>query len=325
MAVEVPIKRRISDTAFETLTEMVRQGKCFRNEPMARHTTMKIGGPAEVYLEPASEEFGPVVTFLRKNGIPLTVIGRGSNLLVSDSGIEGAVLSTGGLNGIAAKADHGPVITAGAGASLSAAARAAEDDSLTGLEFASGIPGSVGGAIYMNAGAYGGEMRDVVRRVTAVTPEGQIVRIPDTEEIPDTPEADPALGFGYRQSAFQHNDLLILTADLRLKRGDPREIRRKMEDFAARRRLKQPLEYPSAGSAFKRPEGHFAGQLIDESGLRGYRIGDAAVSEKHCGFLVNLGNATAADMYALIRHVIRTVEEKTGIRLEPEIRLLGKF
>ena len=244
--------------------------------------------------------------------MPYFILGNGSNLLVGDRGFRGFVINImDNMNDI--KVDGG-IIKAQAGAMLIKVSRAARDNSLTGLEFASGIPGTIGGAIYMNAGAYGGEMKDVVIQVTAMDAEGEIYTF-GTDE----------LEFSYRHSVIQQRDLIVLDVTMKLAAGDQKIIDDRMSELAVARRTKQPLEYPSAGSTFKRPEGYFAGKLIMDAGLRGYRVGDAQVSEKHCGFVVNRGNATADDVIKLIDDVKAKVSEEYDVVLEPEVRMIGEF
>lgn len=282
------------------------------DEPMSAHTSFKIGGAADVFLRPADENTAALV--LRKMhllGVPLTIIGRGSDLLVSDAGIRGAVLSLDERTAMP-QLTGDCEITCPAGAPLSALADFAQKNSLSGLEFSWGIPGSVGGAVYMNAGAYGGEMRDVLFSADYLDENGGR----------HTLSADQ-LELGYRHSFFtEHDEYLIVSAVCRLKRGDPAQIRAKMDDLMERRCGKQPLEYPSAGSTFKRPEGAYASALIDGCGLKGLRVGGAMVSKKHAGFLINYDNATCNDVLGLIEAVKREVREKTGHNLECEIKLL---
>ena len=284
------------------------------DEPMSAHTTFRAGGKASCFAEPTEEELAELMSFVTAEGLPYFILGNGSNVLFSDAGYDGLVISIG--KNMAQIRTDGGAITAGAGALLSAVAAEALRQGLTGLAFASGIPGSVGGGVFMNAGAYGGELKDVISRVTALTPAGE-KKTYRTEE----------LDFSYRHSIFTAEAAgeIVLSADFSLKEGDPDRIRETMQDLNARRREKQPLEFPSAGSTFKRPEGHFAGKLIQEAGLMGYAVGDAMVSTKHAGFVVNTGKASASDIYAVICHVQETVLEMSGVRLEPEVRLIGDF
>ncbi|MCB6367099.1 UDP-N-acetylmuramate dehydrogenase [Intestinibacillus massiliensis] len=280
------------------------------DEPMARHTTFRIGGPADIFLRPRSvDALRAVICEARAQGVPCTVLGNGSNVLAPDAGLRGVVVCTGGLRGVEA---GGQGVRAGAGALLSGVAKAALEASLTGLEFAAGIPGSAGGAVFMNAGAYGGQMADVVREVAYLDGDGALRTC-----------AGAGCGFGYRTSVFKaHPDWTVVSVTLGLAPGDPASIRTQMEDLAQRRRDKQPLDLPSAGSTFKRPEGYFAGKLIQDAGLRGAAIGGAQVSEKHAGFIVNRGGATSADVRALVSLVQRTVLERFGVALECEVRFL---
>lgn len=293
--------------------EIISEDRVLVNEPMAGHTTFRIGGPADYFIEAAdAEEIRWAITVCREEGLPWFVLGRGSNLLVGDRGFRGVVLSVyREFQGIETEQE---TVRVKAGTLLTTLTGKLLEESLTGMEFASGIPGTVGGAVMMNAGAYGGEMKDIVREVTVLTPEGEILCLSAAE-----------MKFGYRTSVVKEKEYIVLSAVLELKKGDPEEIRRKMQELKAKRVEKQPLEYPSAGSTFKRPEGYFAGKLIMDAGLAGARVGGAQVSEKHCGFVVNTNNATAADVRELMSRVQKTVEEKYGVRLEPEVRFLGEF
>jgi UDP-N-acetylmuramate dehydrogenase len=283
------------------------------NEKMSRHTTFKTGGPASLFIRPDSlEQLKKVVALLKRAEVPYFILGNGSNLLVSDKGYDGAIISTDKFTDI--RLEDEKTIYAEAGVKNSAIAAFARDNSLTGFEFAAGIPGSLGGAVIMNAGAYGGEMKLIVKEVRALSPQGEIIRL-DNE----------ALRFDYRTSALKGKDFIVISALLELEKGDKDEISAQMNELALKRKEKQPLEYPSAGSTFKRPEGYFAGKLIEDSGLRGYTVGGAMVSDKHCGFVINKGEATSKDIYTLILNVQNTVYEKFGVRLEPEVILLGKF
>lgn len=281
------------------------------DQPMDRYTTFRIGGPADVMFFPETpQEILVAQALATESGVPVTVIGCGSNLLVSDAGIRGLVIALGKpFSRIEVREN---AIFAQAGARLSAVANAALAHGLTGLEFASGIPGSVGGGAYMNAGAYGGQLSDVLTEVELLR-DGMAVRVPASE-----------MDFGYRHSAAMESGALITGATFALQPGDAEEIRARMDDLNGRRRDKQPLEYPSAGSTFKRPEGYFAGALIEQAGLKGCRIGGAMVSEKHAGFIVNAGNATAQDVFELIMRVQHTVLDRSGVWLEPEVRLIGE-
>ena len=281
-------------------------------EPMCDHTTFRIGGPAEVFVMPESyEQIAWVIRQCRQAEIPYFILGNGSNLLVSDKGYQGVVVQLYRNFGQIRVEDSR--IHAQAGALLSGIAAAAREASLTGFEFAGGIPGTLGGAVVMNAGAYGGEMKDVLKEVTVLTPEGGVLTL----------QADE-LHMGYRTSVIKEAGYIVLEAVISLEKGDQEEIRSRMQELAGMRTSKQPLSYPSAGSTFKRPEGYFAGKLIMDSGLRGYQVGGAQVSEKHCGFVINTGNATAKDVTTLMSDVQRIVLEKFGVKLEPEVKFLGE-
>lgn len=283
-------------------------------EPMRRHTTFRVGGPAGWYVAPGGEqELAEVIRLCRRGNVPLRILGNGSNLLVSDQGIEGVVIAM-EENWNYGKITDAAVITAGSGMLLSKAAGLALKEELTGLEAASGIPGTVGGAVVMNAGAYGFEMKDVLSRVRVMDPGGNVITLDAAD-----------MELGYRASCVEKKGYVVLEAELALRRGNGVQIRARMDELAAKRRKKQPLEYPSAGSTFKRPAGHFAGQLIEQAGLRGFRLGGAQVSEKHCGFVINRGDATAEDVISLCRHVQKAVSETSGVDLEMEVRRWGEF
>lgn len=293
---------------YETIIDLLRNIAnlyIFENEPMARHTTFKIGGPARVFLDAHSTDaVVNALNILNDFGVSPLILGNGSNLLVSDDGYSGVVLKL-SCNKIAAT--NGKIF-AEAGALLSSVAAIAQKNSLSGFEFAHGIPGSVGGAVVMNAGAYGGEIANVLTKSTYVSNDG-VFDISNNEH-----------GFGYRSSVYKHNpDFTVLSAEFSLKAGDPDEIASRMHELAVMRRNKQPLEFPSAGSVFKRPEGHFAGALIEQCGLKGYSVGGAGVSEKHAGFIVNHSGASADDVKALIEHIQAVVLKETGVSLECEI------
>lgn len=292
------------------LLECVPENRILINEPMYRHTTFRVGGCADFFVEVDTQE---ELQALLQTGCVFYLVGNGSNLLVSDSGLRGVVLHLSQrFSGIAVT---GTTLVCGAGATLAAIAKAAYEHGLTGFEFAAGIPGSLGGAVVMNAGAYGGEMRQVVRRVRLMKPDGGIIE-KNTQEM----------HFAYRHSLLkEENGLIVLEAEIGLERGEQTAIKAVMEELAVRRRSKQPLEYPSAGSTFKRPEGYFAAKLIQDAGLCGFVVGDAQVSEKHCGFVVNKGNASAADIYTLIKEVQKRVKEKFNVQIEPEVICLGEF
>jgi UDP-N-acetylmuramate dehydrogenase len=280
------------------------------NEPMSKHTTFKIGGPADIFITPRDEQsMLSLCSFCGGEKIPLFVIGNGSNLLVSDKGIRGAVIKSGNFGAVTVE---GETITAPAGAHLKAVCEAARENGLTGLEFAYGIPGTVGGAVFMNAGAYGGEMKDVVNSTRHFG--GGIAGGFSAEE----------LCFGYRKSAYTGTNLAITSVKFALKHGDKAAIAEKMRDLLDRRRTKQPLDLPSAGSVFKRPVGYYAGTLIENCGLKGERVGGAMVSTKHAGFIVNMGGATCNDVLELVEKIKKEVLKQTGVTLECEIKMFGE-
>lgn len=296
---------------LEKLCKAVGRQGVKRDEPMKKHTTFRIGGPADFFVTPEDEsQFLAAVMACRQEGVPYYILGNGSNLLVSDKGYRGTVIETEKALCRLEVQDH--ILKAGAGILLSALSKEAMRRSLTGLEAASGIPGTLGGGVVMNAGAYGFELKDVLRSVKVLDKEGQVRTIPAEE-----------LKLGYRYSLIPEAGHIVLEASLQLDRGDQDKIRARMEELAIQRRSKQPLEYPSAGSTFKRPEGHFAGKLIDEAGLRGFRVGGAQISEKHCGFVINRGDATAEDVMELCRQVQERVFRQFGVNMDMEIRKLG--
>lgn len=293
--------------------DLLGEDRVFTDEPMKQHTTFKIGGPADYFLVPETgAEVGEIIKICKQTDTPYFILGNGSNLLVGDGGYRGAVIQI--YRNMSAVTTEGTTITAQAGALLSAVAAAAKNASLTGFEFAGGIPGTVGGAAVMNAGAYGGEMKDVLVEVTVMDAEGNIFTIPAEK-----------LELGYRTSIIKKAGYIVLEAKIRLKEGDQEAIKERMKELTVQRTTKQPLEYPSAGSTFKRPEGYFAGKLVMDSGLRGYKVGGAQVSEKHCGFVINAGGATAKDVRTLMDNVRDIVYEKYGVTLEPEVKFLGEF
>ena len=298
---------------YNRLCTITKQENVMKDEPMKKHTTFRIGGPADYFVTPESkEEIQAIVELCKKEEIPYSVIGNGSNLLVGDKGYRGVIIQIfKEMNQIQIE---GELVKAQAGALLSAIASKALEAGLAGFEFAAGIPGALGGACVMNAGAYGGEMKDVLREVTVLTPEGEVLAIPDEE-----------LELGYRTSIIAKKGYIVLEAVMRLQKGEKEEIKARMDELKEKRISKQPLEYPSAGSTFKRPEGYFAGKLIQDAGLQGFSVGGAQVSMKHCGFVINKDNATAADVAELMRKVSEQVEEKFGVRLEPEVKRLGEF
>lgn len=298
---------------MEKLKAILPEEQIRTKEPMSRHTTFRVGGPADFYVEPSGiSELAAVRALCRKEQIPCYILGNGSNLLVSDQGCRGVMIAMGkAWSEITVDGTH---IRAGAGALLPQVANRALQASLTGLEFAAGIPGSVGGAAVMNAGAYGSDMAAVLESVTVLTPQGETLVLPVRE-----------LELGYRTSCIPRCGYLVLEAEFALASGEAEAIRGRMEELALQRRTKQPLEYPSAGSTFKRPQGYFAGKLIQDAGLRGFSVGGAQVSKKHCGFVINRGNATAADVLELCHAVRQKVQEQFGVSLEMEVKLLGEF
>lgn len=293
------------------MRQIVGEDNVLANEPMSKHTTFEIGGPADLFVIPEStDEVREVVAACREAEVAYFVLGNGSDLLVSDEGYRGVIVGL--ADGFTNVSIDGDEMCCQAGVSLREASEMACELGLTGLEFACGIPGSIGGACFMNAGAYDGCMADVLKSVRVIMPDGSL----ETIGVDD-------LALGYRASRIRDEHLIVLSATFRLRKGDPSAIRAKMDDLTHRRESKQPLDKPSAGSTFKRPEGYFAGKLISDAGLQGYQVGDAAVSKKHAGFVVNLGGATAADVHAVIEHVQDEVERQFGVRLEPEVRFLG--
>ncbi|MCD8107908.1 MAG: UDP-N-acetylmuramate dehydrogenase [Oscillospiraceae bacterium] len=294
--------------SIESLKEISRKYDCrfLINEPLKEHTTFRIGGPCDIMIFPNSVE---ALKELLQEADRYMILGNGSNVLFSDNGYRGAIFVLGSdMSDISVDGEY---ITAYAGSSLVRVCKAALDSSLTGLEFAYGIPGSVGGAVFMNAGAYGGEMKDVVTEVTCINQSGETI----------TYSADK-LDFGYRRSRFTDSGEIIISARFKLSHGDKDAIKSRMDELIARRKSRQPLEYPSAGSTFKRPEGTYAGLVIEESGLKGFSVGGAKVSDKHANFVINTGDATASDVLNLISHIKKTVSEKTGYSLECEVKLI---
>lgn len=298
---------------LEKLQKLLGETKVLTEEPMASHTTFRIGGPADYFVLPENvEELTGVLKLCREEGMPYFILGNGSNLLVGDRGFRGVVIQLyKNFDGIEIQ---GTTVKARAGAMLIRVAKEAATAGLTGLEFASGIPGTMGGAMVMNAGAYGGEMKDVVTSVVVLTKEGELRTLSKEE-----------MKFRYRRSVIEEEGYIVLETVMELKEGDPTAIRSRMEELLLQRRTKQPVEYPSAGSTFKRPEGYFAGKLIMDAGLRGYQVGGAQVSEKHCGFVINAGGATAADVVQLMKDVSEKVEKEFGVKLEPEVKRIGQF
>ena len=296
---------------YDKLSNRIEQDRIYIDEPMSRHTTFRVGGMADFFVTPKNaNEVKDAIEICREEGMPYYVIGNGSNLLVSDKGYRGVIIQIyKEMNEITVE---GGKVKAQAGALLSGIAAKAFAAELTGFEFASGIPGTIGGACVMNAGAYGGEMKDVLESVTVLTGEGEIIELGRNE-----------LELGYRTSVIAKKGYIVLGAVLKLERGDGEKIKTYMDELKEKRVTKQPLEYPSAGSTFKRPEGYFAGKLIEDAGLRGFQVGGAQVSEKHCGFVINRDHATAADIMELMRQVQIRVKENSGVDLEPEVKRLG--
>lgn len=305
--------QEISVAVMEMIKAHVPQEDILLQEPMSKHTTFRIGGEATCFIRISSaEQLAALIPYFKQIEIPYFVLGNGSNLLVGDHGYHGIILQ------ITDKFDEirveGTSVKAKAGALLSKVAYAAYENALTGLEFASGIPGTIGGGVMMNAGAYGGEMKQAVKSVTVLSEDGDILTI----------DGD-SMEFGYRTSIIKKRHFTVLEVELNLEKGDKEAVKAQMDDLARKRREKQPLEYPSAGSTFKRPEGYFAGKLIMDAGLRGYTVGGAKVSDKHCGFVINAGKATACDVTDVIAQVQETVKEKFGVTLEREVIYLGDF
>ncbi|MEE1417509.1 MAG: UDP-N-acetylmuramate dehydrogenase [Lachnospiraceae bacterium] len=298
---------------IKRLEQTVESDRFLREEPMKKHITFRVGGPAACFLTPSTkEQIREILHICQEEKTPYFILGNGSNLLVSDQGFDGVVLQVyKNMNQVTVEGEH---LRVQAGALLSATARKALEAGLTGMEFAAGIPGTMGGAAVMNAGAYGGEMKDILESVTVLTPEGEQKELNNEE-----------LQLGYRTSVVKEKGYIVLEAVLSLKKGDPEAIKSRMDELKEQRVTKQPLEYPSAGSTFKRPEGYFAGKLIQDAGLRGYQVGGAQVSEKHCGFVINKENATAKDVVDLIHDVQRIVYEKFQVQLETEVKFLGEF
>ena len=298
---------------LEKLQKMLGEAKVLVKEPMAAHTTFRIGGPADYFVMPETvEELANVLKLCREENVPYFILGNGSNLLVGDKGFSGVVIQL--YKNFDGLSIEGTKVTAKSGAMLIRVAKEAAKAGLTGLEFASGIPGTIGGAMVMNAGAYGGEMKDVVTAVTVLTKNGDIKTLSGEE-----------MNFRYRGSVVEEEGYIVLEAVMELEEGNLEEIQARIEELSVQRRTKQPIEYPSAGSTFKRPEGYFAGKLIQDANLRGYQVGGAQVSEKHCGFVINAGGATAADVMQLMQDVSDRVKEQFGVTLEPEVKRIGEF
>ena len=302
----------MNDQFLTELQNVMGGSGIFMEEPMKKHTTFRVGGPADVLVQPDETALAAILALCRQYHVSYSFIGNGSNLLVGDKGIRGVVIEmTDPMGNIEV---DGTKITAQAGAMLSKIANTAASNGLGGMEFAAGIPGSVGGAVVMNAGAYGGEMKDIIEKVYVLDENGAQLEL----------DRD-AFDLGYRHSCIPEKKYIVTKVVLELVPHDEVEIRSKMKDLNEKRAEKQPLQYPSAGSTFKRPEGYFAGKLIMDAGLRGYQVGGAQVSEKHCGFVINKGDATAADICQLMRDVSDKVQAQFGVVLEPEVKMIGEF
>lgn len=303
----------MNQKVIEKFWNLLGKDRVLVDEPMKRHTTFRIGGPADFFLLPSTvDEVRGILEICREEELPYFILGNGSNLLVSDKGYRGVIIQL--YRNFSNISVEGNEICASSGALLSQIAAAARNASLTGFEFAGGIPGTLGGAVFMNAGAYGGELKDVLKEAVVMTEQGEILTLPVEK-----------LDMGYRTSRIKKAGYLVLEARLVLEQGDMDKIRDITKDLTEKRVSKQPLEYPSAGSTFKRPEGYFAGKLIQDAGLRGYQVGGAQVSEKHCGFVINKENATATDVVNLIHDVQRIVYEKFQVQLDTEVKFLGEF
>lgn len=305
--------KKISSAIYEFIEAHIPKEDILLNEPMYKHTTFRVGGEAQCLVRISdARQLMKLVPYLKMVEVPYFILGNGSNLLVGDKGYEGVILQIGSKMNTITVEDT--CIVAGAGALLSQVAKCAQENGLTGFEFASGIPGTLGGGIVMNAGAYGGEMKQVTELVKVMNEKGEIMELDN-----------PTMEFGYRTSVIKNRPFIVLESILKLQRGDKEKIKAKMEELSLRRKEKQPLEFASAGSTFKRPEGYFAGKLITDAGLKGYSVGGARVSEKHCGFVINDGRATAADVVEVIREVQARVKDKFGVALETEVVFLGNF
>lgn len=307
------VEMRMNQELGKKLLSILKEEQVKKDEPMKSHTTFRVGGPADYFVTPqTAEEVAKVIEVCTQEKVPYYIVGNGSNLLVSDKGYEGVIIQIyKQMNQVKVE---GAQIHAQAGALLSMIAKRALDAELTGFEFAAGIPGTLGGACVMNAGAYGGEMKDVLKSVTVLTGKGEVKTLAKEE-----------LELGYRTSVIAKKGYIVLEAVLELQKGEKEKIQAVMDDLKERRVTKQPLEYPSAGSTFKRPEGYFAGKLIQDAGLRGFQVGGAQVSEKHCGFVINKDQATASDVMNLMNQVSDKVYEEFGVRLQPEVKRLGEF
>ena len=303
----------MSSAFLETIYSFIPKDNVLLDEPMSKHTTFRVGGEARYFIQiETGQQIAKLVKYLKQVDRNFLIVGNGSNLLICDNGYDGVVLQLGET--FSDVTVSGNEITASAGASLAKIAKVAMDHGLTGLEFASGIPGTIGGAAVMNAGAYDGEMKNVITKVVVTDYEGNILELDNA-----------TMEYGYRSSIIRNKPFVVLEVTMKLQSGAVSEIQEKMENFTVLRKEKQPLEFPSAGSTFKRPQGNFAGKLIMDAGLRGFQIGGARVSEKHCGFVINTGNATASDIYEIICEIKLNVKEKFGVELEPEVVFIGDF
>ena len=298
---------------YNRMMDIIDEKRIYTDEPMKKHTTFRVGGNADFFVIPKTvEEVKQTIMLCVEQDMPYYILGNGSNLLVGDKGYRGVVIQIyKEMNNVFV---DGQKIKVQAGALLSKIGSVALEAGLTGFEFAAGIPGTMGGAVVMNAGAYGGEMKDVLEEVTVLTKEGEVLILSKEQ-----------LDMGYRTSVVAKKDYIVLKATIALELGDRDAIKARMDELKVQRTTKQPLEFPSAGSTFKRPEGYFAGKLIQDAGLRGFQVGGAQVSEKHCGFVINKGDATAADIVELMKQVSERVKEKFGVELEPEVKILGEF
>ena len=294
---------------IDELKSVLDESQILKNEPMSQHTSFRVGGPAELFLKPEAGQIGDIIYLCHQNGMPYVVLGNGSNILVADSGIAGVVIEIG--NNLSNISINKNKLIAGAGATLSNCAQMAAQKGLSGMEELAGIPGSIGGAVTMNAGAYGGEIKNILSSVKVINLQGEMQTLTVEE-----------LQLGYRTSVIQQNHFIVVEAEFELCEGEESQIRQKMKELSQRRIEKQPLDYPSAGSTFKRPPNNYAGKLIMDAGLAGFRVGGAMVSEKHCGFVINYDHATAADIMDLIQQVQQKVYDQFQIWLEPEVRII---
>ena len=298
---------------YNELIDIIDKARVYLDEPMKKHTTFRVGGPADYFVTPNTvEEVKAIIALCKKENVPYYILGNGSNLLVGDQGYRGVMIQL--YKEMSNIEVDGEVIRVQAGALLSRIGNMALEAELQGFEFAAGIPGTVGGAVVMNAGAYGGEMKDILVDATVLTADGEVLVLKNEE-----------LELGYRTSVVAQKGYIVLGATFKLEKGCKEDIRGKMDELKVQRTTKQPLEFPSAGSTFKRPTGYFAGKLIQDAGLRGFQVGGAQVSEKHCGFVINKDNATAADIVELMKQVADKVYAEFGVTLEPEVKRIGEF